>query len=208
MKFGEEKSWYDFSNIFSWWCTWSIVSLISSSKDLFSIYIAMLSSFHYSFKLNFSLILTIVHVVDDFTLAICPGIGNTSESVYIRTFVHYAQCHGYRCAVLNHVGALDSVKVTAPRIFTYGKLLKFLHPYCGATAQVGPCPPLLRFLNHTHTHTIRHTVGLLWTSDQTVAEASTYIRQYDIKHKIQIFMPSAGFEPATPATKRPLGSAI
>lgn len=57
---------------------------------------------------------------DDFTLAICPGIGNTSESVYIRTFVHYAQCHGYRCAVLNHVGALTSVKVTAPRIFTYG----------------------------------------------------------------------------------------
>ncbi|XP_069687696.1 abhydrolase domain-containing protein 2 isoform X1 [Periplaneta americana] len=57
---------------------------------------------------------------DDFTLAICPGIGNTSESVYIRTFVHYAQCHGYRCAVLNHVGALASVKVTAPRIFTYG----------------------------------------------------------------------------------------
>lgn len=57
---------------------------------------------------------------DDFTLAICPGIGNTSESVYIRTFVHYAQCHGYRCAVLNHVGALSSVKVTSPRIFTYG----------------------------------------------------------------------------------------
>jgi hypothetical protein len=24
------------------------------------------------------------------------------------------------------------------------------------------------------THTIRHTVGLLWTSDQPVAEASTY----------------------------------
>nr|CAD7392066.1 unnamed protein product [Timema cristinae] len=58
---------------------------------------------------------------DDFTLAICPGIGNTSESVYIRTFVHYAQCHGYRCAVLNHVGALQSIPVTAPRIFTYGE---------------------------------------------------------------------------------------
>ncbi|KAF7418991.1 hypothetical protein HZH68_001644 [Vespula germanica] len=57
---------------------------------------------------------------DDITIAICPGIGNTSESVYIRTFVHLVQCHGYRCAVLNHVGALSSVKVTAPRIFTYG----------------------------------------------------------------------------------------
>ncbi|CAB3362916.1 Hypothetical predicted protein [Cloeon dipterum] len=58
---------------------------------------------------------------DDFTLAICPGIGNTSESVYIRTFVHHATHQGgYRCAVLNHVGALTSVQVTAPRLFTYG----------------------------------------------------------------------------------------
>lgn len=57
---------------------------------------------------------------DDVTIAICPGICNSSESVYIRTFVHFAQCHGYRCAVLNHVGVLPSVKITAPRIFTYG----------------------------------------------------------------------------------------
>jgi len=59
-------------------------------------------------------------VEDDITVAICPGIGNSSESVYIRTFVHYAQCHGYRCAVLNHLGVLNSVQVTASRIFTYG----------------------------------------------------------------------------------------
>ncbi|XP_060536563.1 abhydrolase domain-containing protein 2 [Cylas formicarius] len=57
---------------------------------------------------------------DDVSVAICPGICNTSESVYIRTFVHWAQCHGYRCAVLNHVGALSKVPVTAPRIFSYG----------------------------------------------------------------------------------------
>lgn len=61
-------------------------------------------------------------VLDDVTLAVVPGICNTSESVYIRTFVHYAQCHGYRCAVLNHVGALQSVAVTTPRIFTYGNV--------------------------------------------------------------------------------------
>lgn len=59
-------------------------------------------------------------VEDDITVAICPGIGNSSESVYIRTFVHYAQYHGYRCAVLNHIGVLDSVQVTSSRIFTYG----------------------------------------------------------------------------------------
>lgn len=67
-------------------------------------------------------------VTEDFTLAICPGIGNTSESVYIRTFVHHATRQGgYRCAVLNHVGALTSVPVTAPRLFTYGELVLSMH---------------------------------------------------------------------------------
>lgn len=62
---------------------------------------------------------------DDITVAICPGIGNSSETVYIRTFVHYAQCHGYRCAVLNHIGALPSVQITSSRIFTYGHTIDF-----------------------------------------------------------------------------------
>jgi hypothetical protein len=37
-------------------------------------------------------------------------------------------------------------------------------------------------------HTYRHTVGLLWTSDQPVAEASTYTRQ----HNRQTSIPRAG----------------
>ncbi|XP_012286299.1 abhydrolase domain-containing protein 2 [Orussus abietinus] len=57
---------------------------------------------------------------DDVTIAICPGIGNSSESVYVKTFVHFVQYHGYRCAVLNHIGVLANVKLTSPRIFTYG----------------------------------------------------------------------------------------
>ncbi|KJH43319.1 hypothetical protein DICVIV_10668 [Dictyocaulus viviparus] len=56
----------------------------------------------------------------DITLALTPGIANTSESNYIRTCVHYAQERGYRCAVLNHLGALTSVKLTGNRIFSYG----------------------------------------------------------------------------------------
>jgi hypothetical protein len=48
-------------------------------------------------------------------------------------------------------------------------------------------------------HIPRHTVGLLWTSDQPVAEASTYTGQ----HNRQTSMPRAGFERATPGTKRP-----
>lgn len=58
---------------------------------------------------------------EEITVAVCPGVGNSSESVYIRTFVHYAKCHGYRIAVLNHIGVIDTIQVTSPRIFTYGK---------------------------------------------------------------------------------------
>uniref|UniRef100_A0A0K0F6B0 Alpha/beta hydrolase2 (inferred by orthology to a D. melanogaster protein) n=1 Tax=Strongyloides venezuelensis TaxID=75913 RepID=A0A0K0F6B0_STRVS len=54
------------------------------------------------------------------TLALCPGIANNSESNYIRTCVHYAQQHGYRIAVLNHLGSLKDVQLTSNRIFCYG----------------------------------------------------------------------------------------
>lgn len=54
-------------------------------------------------------------------MAICPGIANHSEKQYIRTFVDYAQKNGYRCAVLNHLGALPNIELTSPRMFTYGK---------------------------------------------------------------------------------------
>jgi hypothetical protein len=53
------------------------------------------------------------------------------------------------------------------------------------------------------THTIRHTAGLLWTSDQPVAETLPIQDNTPYKHKRQTSMPSAGFEPAIPATKRP-----
>lgn len=58
---------------------------------------------------------------DDITMVICPGIGNHSEKHYIRTFVDHAQRDGYRCAVLNHLGALPNIELTSPRMFTYGE---------------------------------------------------------------------------------------
>jgi len=54
------------------------------------------------------------------TVCICPGIGNSSETDYIRTTVNLLQKNGYRCAVLNHLGVLPNVRLTAPRIFSYG----------------------------------------------------------------------------------------
>ena len=57
---------------------------------------------------------------DDITIAIAPGICNSSESIYVRRVVYHAQFQGYRVSVLNHVGALKCVPVTSPRIFTVG----------------------------------------------------------------------------------------
>ena len=58
----------------------------------------------------------------DYTLVICPGIGNSSETLYIRTMVDYCQNSGFRVVVQNHLGSLKDVKLTSPRIFTYGKI--------------------------------------------------------------------------------------
>lgn len=63
-----------------------------------------------------------VCVSGDVTMVICPGIGNHSENKYIRTFVDHSQRQGYRCAVLNHLGALPNLELTAPRLFTYGNI--------------------------------------------------------------------------------------
>jgi hypothetical protein len=41
-------------------------------------------------------------------------------------------------------------------------------------------------------------VGLLWTSDQPVAKASTYTGQHNTETQRQTSMPRAGFEPTTP----------
>lgn len=78
---------------------------------------------------------------DDMTMVICPGIGNHSEKHYIRTFVDYAQKEGYRCAVLNHLGALPNIELTSPRMFTYGetKDLTLL------SLEMNPSPPESHF---------------------------------------------------------------
>ena len=48
------------------------------------------------------------------------GIGNCSETDYIRAFVHYGVTNNYRVAVLNHIGALQDTSITGNRLFTYG----------------------------------------------------------------------------------------
>jgi hypothetical protein len=52
----------------------------------------------------------------------------------------------------------------------------FLHSFSCTfpTSNKGP------FRGFLITHTIRHTVELLWTSDQPVAETSTYTGQHNV----------------------------
>ena len=62
-------------------------------------------------------------------------------------------------------------------------------------------PPVghgLLFLEVSRSHSdTSHSVGLLWASDQPVAETTHNT------HKIQTSMHRAKFEPATPASERP-----
>lgn len=62
---------------------------------------------------------------DTYCFLICPGIGSSSESAYVRSMVDVAQRNGYTSAVLNHLGSLKDVRLTCPRMFTYGKLKHF-----------------------------------------------------------------------------------
>ncbi|CAG01051.1 unnamed protein product, partial [Tetraodon nigroviridis] len=78
-------------------------------------------------------------------MVICPGIGNHSEQKYIRTFVDHSQRRGYRCAVLNHLGALPQVELTSPRLFTYGCTWEF-----GA---------MVDWVKRQHPHTLLVVVG-------------------------------------------------
>jgi len=55
------------------------------------------------------------------------------------------------------------------------------------------------FRSHIHRHT--HLIELLWTSDQSIAEAVPYTTHNE--HTRRTFVPSAGFEHAIPAIKRP-----
>ncbi|XP_015241988.1 PREDICTED: abhydrolase domain-containing protein 2 [Cyprinodon variegatus] len=82
---------------------------------------------------------------DDVTMVICPGIGNHSKKNYIRTFVDYSQRRGYRCAVLNHLGALPDMELTSPRMFT-----------CGCTWEFGA---MVDYIKRTFPQTLLVVVG-------------------------------------------------
>jgi len=79
----------------------------------------------------------------------------------------------------------------------------FFFSSCGAAAQTGFVTSLfLRFLDHTHRNAHNdapQTVGLLWRSDQLIAETSTDNTKRSQQTDIHA---TAGFEPAIPTSVR------
>lgn len=57
---------------------------------------------------------------EDLIFFLAPGFASNSESDYVCTFMQYLTTSGYRCAVLNQVGTIPSIPVTAPRLFSFG----------------------------------------------------------------------------------------
>jgi hypothetical protein len=74
-----------------------------------------------------------------------------------------------------------------------------IHPSIGATAQIGPWPPLLRFLNLI-IYTRGRTPLDKWSA---LDNASTYTGQHNTETRRQTSMLRAGFEPGIPVTKPP-----
>ena len=71
---------------------------------------------------------------------------------------------------------------------------------CGAAAQRGPGSPHSWGFLITH-NDASESVGLLWMSDQLVAETSTWKKHNT--HNKQTSMPPMGFEPTVSAGGRP-----
>eukprot|EP00058_Branchiostoma_floridae_P024289 XP_002609779.1 hypothetical protein BRAFLDRAFT_122100 [Branchiostoma floridae] len=64
------------------------------------------------------------HPAGDITIVVCPGFGSSNRSKYIQAFVSLVSDHGYKVAVLDHLGTTDN-PLTARRIFTYGETGEF-----------------------------------------------------------------------------------
>jgi len=86
----------------------------------------------------------------------------------------------------------------------YGILLHICLFVFGATAPSWPRHPHSLGFYITHNDTLQ-SVGLLWTSDQPVAETSTW--QHNTQNR-QTTMPPLGFEPIISANDRPQTHAL
>ena len=69
----------------------------------------------------FSSQLVLFQAKKDNLILIVPGIANYSNTIYIRAFSSLFLKSGFDVVVYNHLGAHPKIKITSPRLFTYGE---------------------------------------------------------------------------------------
>ena len=72
---------------------------------------------------NCLLLLVLFQAKKDNIVLIVPGIANSSKTIYIQAFSSLFLNNGFDVVVYNHLGAHPKIKITSPRLFTYGKHL-------------------------------------------------------------------------------------
>ncbi|XP_021377842.1 monoacylglycerol lipase ABHD2-like [Mizuhopecten yessoensis] len=117
----------------------------------------------------------------DYTITVCPGIANSSEASYICTFVNYAQENGYRVTVLNHIGAIRSVKITSSRIFTYGGTEEF-HTMIQEVRQMYPGTNLIACGFSMGANIVVKYLGEKPKNQQQFLCALSICQGYDVNH--------------------------
>jgi hypothetical protein len=103
-----------------------------------------------------------------------------TDKTYLCTF-HLCACYTPR---LNHV-SFQCRNIIRWRVKIMKFVVTLISPVSGirifvhSQALIVQNGPLASLFGVSWSHTYRHTVGLLWTSDQSVAEASTYKGQHN-----------------------------
>jgi len=135
---------------------------------------------------------------EDYTLLMCPGLANSSESLYICTCVDHAQNAGYRVAVLNHMGALKSEKLTAPRIFTYGGTEEF-GQMVDDVRDIYPSSKLLaagfsmggniviKYLGESPENEAKILAGMSFCQGYSVADAVPYLLSWEQMRRVYLW---------------------
>lgn len=73
--------------------------------------------------MSYQIPFTVLEANHDITIAIAPGLANSSEDGYIRSFALEAINQGYRVLALNLLGVIPDEKLTTRRIFDFGKYI-------------------------------------------------------------------------------------
>jgi hypothetical protein len=114
-----------------------------------------------------------VEIIKRFTWNIC-NIVNTSETCLLlyHKIITFLILYPYICSLLCIILILF--------LWSFVTELKLLYIFIHSQGLIVQDGPLASLFGVSWSHTYRHKVGLLWTSDQPIAETSTYTGQQNI----------------------------